>query len=405
MFKENLKMAFQAIKANKVRSILSGLGIFIGVFSIILILTIMDGFKYYVYQQFSAFGGSTVYVNKMPFIITSFEDFLKFNRRAPIDSKVLRVLEEEASVPDFIAPVYRSRQAVKFGNELSTNTLSVASTEMHPFVEDFDVEQGRFYTASEVKSRAMVCVVGWDVVNLFFPFGNALGQRITVGGQKYTIIGILKKRGSVFGNSQDDCVYYPLSTQKNLFFTNRGLTIAVKCKDAADLEIMKDELRGILRKVRKVPTTEEDDFALNEANTFTTFFDTITKTLYMTVFGISLICLIVGGVGIMNIMVVSVTERTKEIGIRKALGAKRTSILSQFLSEAVTLSLLGGIPGVIVGFLAAFIGMGAFDFEVPFTMKPILIGFSFSALVGIVSGFFPALKASKMTPVKALSYE
>ena len=402
MFKENLKMALQAIKSHKLRSFLSCLGIFIGVFSIILILSIMDGFKFYVHQQFANLGGSTIYINKMSFIITSREDFIKAQKRKNIDFRVHDAILKESAIADFVAPLFRTSKFVTDGGE-SERYQVTGSNEQHPFVDEIEIDKGRFYTAADVRSANRVCIIGWDIVDKHFPNQEPLGEKIKLSGKNYRIIGIYKKRGTVFGNSLDKSIYLPYTALGGAFQSRRGMTVAVKSDDKDLIPALKDELRGIIRKARKVEPLDKDDFALNELNTLSLFFDQITQAVYLTVFFISMICLLVGGVGIMNIMIVSVTERTKEIGIRKSLGAKRKSILSQFLNEAITLSALGGIPGIIFGFGGAFAGMAAFGFDVPLTAKPILIGFFFSVIVGTVSGFFPALRASKMKPVDALA--
>ena len=403
MFKENLKMAWQAITSHKLRSLLSMLGIFIGVFSIIVILTMMDGFKFYVHEQFSNLGGSTVYINKFPFIITSREDFLEFRKRKPIEFKTFEQVKENSILADYVAPIYRSRRKLEQKGE-AKRIICIASDDIHPLVDDIEVELGRFYTASEVKQRARVCVIGYDIVDQFFPGQTPIGNKIKIDGNNYRIIGITKRKGSVFGNSQDEVVYFPYTTLKGRNTLFRGLIVGVKTTDSKMLEPLKDELRGIVRKSRKVPALDKDNFAINEFGQLTAFFDQITSSVYMTVFAISVICLVVGGIGIANIMVVTVIERTKEIGIRKSLGARRKSILSQFLIESVTISVLGGLPAVLVGVIAAFVGLSLLEISMPLSLKPFIIGFTFSAFVGSVAGFFPALKASKLKPVEALSY-
>ncbi|MCB0277923.1 MAG: ABC transporter permease [Calditrichaeota bacterium] len=402
MFKENLKMALQAIRSHKLRSFLSCLGIFIGVFSIILILSIMDGFKYYVHQQFANLGGSTIYINKTAFIITSREEWIKSMQRKDIDFKVHNAIIEESVLADYVAPLFRTSKFVNEGKE-SKRYQVTGSNQFQPFVDEIEIDKGRFYTAADVKSGNRVCVIGWDIADYHYPGYVPIGERIKLSGIEYRIIGIYKKRGTVFGNSLDQSIYIPYTSMQGSFRNRRGMTVAVKTENKDLIPALKDELRGIVRKARKVEPLDKDDFALNELNTLSVFFDQITQAVYLTVFFISMICLLVGGVGIMNIMIVSVTERTKEIGIRKSLGAKRKSILSQFLNEAITLSALGGIPGIIFGFGSAFAGMAAFGFDVPLTAKPVLIGFFFSVIVGTISGFFPALRASKMKPVDALA--
>lgn len=403
MLKENFKLAMDALLANKFRSILSALGIFIGVFSIILILTMMDGFRYYVHNTFNSFGSTSVYVSKLPLIITSFDEFMRLNKRQPIKYQYYEKIQERSLYASHVAPVINTGKEIKVGSE-SERVRVVGSTEQEPFIDDIEVEHGRFYTESDVKSRSKVCIIGWDIKDRFFPqIDIPIGQEIKIDGYSFRVIGISKRKGSFFGQSMDNNVYIPITSLPGNIRNFRGIMIGVGVEDPKDLPKLKDELTGIMRQVRKIEPTAKSDFSIFKFNDFNVIFDQVTQVAYLTIFGISLISLIVGGIGIMNIMVVTVTERRKEIGIRKSLGAKRNVILSQFLFESIVITSIGGIIAIIAGVAGALLGLSAMDIDMPITAKPFIVGILFCVFVGVLSGFLPALKASKLKPVEALN--
>lgn len=398
-----MSMALAAIGANKLRSLLSGLGIFIGVFSIILILTMMEGFKFYINDTFSSLGGNSVYVNKMPLIITSFEQWQRLQKRKDLKLSLVDDIKEESIYATHVAPMFNMGATVQFRNESDRSSIVYSSEEL-PHIQGLEIEEGRFYTAGEVKSGAKVCVVGTDIIEKYFLGQNPLGHTLKIRGRKYRVIGILKSRGAFFGNSLDNEIHVPITTLHGSLNRRKGIFIGVAAASPKEIEALKDELAGIVRKARKVEPKEKNDFAIFQFNEIASFLETITQTAYLTVIAISMISLLVGGVGIMNIMVVSVTERTREIGIRKSLGAKRSSILGQFLYEAIFLTIFGGIPAIIIGFGIASIGLYMLvDLGFTLTAMPFIVGFGFSVLVGIISGFMPALRASKLKPVEALA--
>jgi putative ABC transport system permease protein len=402
MFLENIKMAFQAIGAYKLRSALSGLGIMIGVFSIIIILTIMNGFSDFVHEQFSNIGGGAVYVQKMPFIIKSRQEFFEMRKRKELRLRDYEMIKERSIIADHISPIYGSVKSAEYKTKSMKRAIVVGTNEQYPQTDALEIERGRFFTSSEVRERSKVTVVGPDVVKELFPVEDPLGKRIKLNGENFRIIGISKSRNSVFGQSQDDRLLVPYTSYKGRADTRRGLTISVKVNDSMQVDELKDELRGILRMSRKVEPLKEDNFAVNDINTLSEIFDEITAATYWVVLAISTVSLLVGGIGIMNIMVVSVTERTKEIGIRKSLGARKGSIISQFLSESAILSVLGGIPGIILGVSLAMFALKEMEIDVGISYSPFFIGFGFSLLIGVVSGLLPAIKAAKMKPVDAL---
>jgi putative ABC transport system permease protein len=248
-------------------------------------------------------------------------------------------------------------------------------------------------------------VIGHDVAENLFKNETPLGKRIRVGSQKYMVIGVNEKRGKVFGQSMDNFVLVPIGTFQGATTGHRGMAVALAVTDVSKLEDMKEEARGILRRVRKIDAGDEDDFALNQQDQLTRAYQSLTGTLFAVVFVIGTVSLIVGGIGITNIMLVSVTERTREIGIRKAIGARRRNILAQFVIEAIAIASIGGFIGIVFGYIFGNFVLSQMSLSTGVSISSIMIGFGFSAFVGIVSGFYPAYKAARMNPIDALHYE
>lgn len=402
MIRELIRMSWDALVANKLRSLLSFLSIAIGVFSITAIMTFMDGFRYYVENTFESIASNAVYVSKLPLIITSYEEFLKYNKRENLKMRYYEKIKDESLYADHVAPVYGTFGTVKKNAESIQMRIGGATAE-ETYISGIDIDIGRFFTDQEVDSRKRVAVIGWDVADQLFPNRVPLNEMIKVQGYDYRIIGIVKRRGAFLGQSMDQVVYVPITTMQGNLNRFRGIQIGVSVDDRAKIPALKDELTGIMRSLRKLSPADENDFSIYELNEISAMFNQITQTAYLTVAGISLISLIVGGVGIMNIMVVSVTERTREIGIRKSIGAKPWHILMQFLIEAVFITIIGGVPAIILGYVGAYFAFQWMDLTFNIVAQPFIIGFGFSVTVGILSGFIPAYRASRMQPVLALS--
>ena len=400
---EYFAMAWMALKTHKLRSILTTLGMLIGVTTIITIFTTIQGLNEYVLGELSNIGSSTVYVQKYPW--ANRDDFWKFRNRKEITTKEYDALMEQASLADYISPTVFAMKTVKYRNEVYERVPVIGTNEQFVYTDNVIPESGRFLTELDIQRNHHVCVLGDDVAKKLFKNESPLGKRIKVGSDKYRVVGVNEKRGNVFGQSMDNYVLVPYGTFRRVLSGHRGMRISLTVEDVSKLDEMKDEARGILRRVRKVAATEEDDFALNQQDMLVEIYRGLTSTLFAIVFVIGGISLVVGGIGITNIMLVSVTERTREIGIRKAIGAKRANILVQFIIEAIAIASVGGIIGIILGYMGGSLVLSQMSLATGVSLTSIMIGFGFSAFTGIAAGFYPAWKAARMNPIDSLHFE
>ncbi len=401
---EYFAMAWEALRANKMRSVLTTLGIIIGISTIIAIFTIIQAMNSYVYNNLSIISASTVYVQKFPWVIKG--DFWKYRNRPDITSDIYLAIRSKSRIADYVAPVAQTQKSIKYGSDIIDDLPVVGTNEFILYTSGDAIEYGRFLQTGDIVTAQRVAVLGYTVAEkLFLNPQIALGKEIRIGGIPFRVVGVQEKRGNIFGNSADDYLYIPLTTMRSYFGTFRDLTIAVKVNDVGSLRDLRDELYGIVRAARRLGPAEEDNFSINQADMLTQLYQELTGPLYLIVFVIGSISLLVGGIGIMNIMLVSVTERTREIGIRKAIGATRRNILVQFITESVFISFVGGIVGMALGLFMAIYGAGLMELSISVTPLTVIIAISFSSLVGILSGFYPAWKAAGKNPIDALRYE
>ncbi len=399
---EYLLMAWQALVSHKLRSFLTTLGILIGVTTIITIWTTIEGLNKYVFGQLSNIGASTVYVQKYPWVIKG--DFWKYRNRKPITYKEYQALAQYCTAAEHISPEVFSVKAVRYKNKKFENIFIIGSNQEYAYTANVAPEIGRFITELDVHYNRYVCVLGREVADQLFEKANPLGKKIFIGDRKYLVIGVLERKGNFFGQSMDNFIIVPFGTFRRVYGGHREMRVALSTSPEK-LEEMKDQIRSILRRVRKVPPTKEDDFAINQQDMLTDLYKSLTTTLFAIVFVIGGISLVVGGIGIMNIMLVSVAERTREIGIRKAIGATRKNILSQFLFEAIVISSIGGFIGIVFGFFAGNVVLSQMSLSGTVSLTSILIGFGFSGFVGVLAGFYPAYKAASLNPIESLRYE
>lgn len=389
------KSAFTAILANKLRSFLTMLGIVIGVMSVILLISLVTGLQTFITAQIQGLGSNLLFVIPGRIGGARSPGGVQANRLVYSDAVNLRSkLLGEADVSGAI----QRNATLKSGNKSDKGAAVFGVEANYPKIISIKITSGRFFKASEAESARKIAVIGQTVKTNLFGEGQAVGQIIDVAGLKYTVIGILGPRGSVFGIDQDNSIYVPFQTTQRQFGIDRLNTIYISANVSEDVKIVQDKATKILKK-----RLSEDEFTVQSQEQTLSTISQITGVLSLALGGIAAISLVVGGIGIMNIMLVSVTERTREIGLRKALGARPADIRNQFLIEAITLSGLGGIIGIALGIGISFIIGRFFTTTVPWWS--VLLSFGFSALVGIVFGVAPAMRAAKLDPITALRYE
>ena len=400
-------MAIDAIRQNKLRSILTLLGISIGVFSVIGVMTAIRTLESSVESGLNVFAANTFVIQKYPSIQIGRRD-KKIRNRKNIDYDQYKKLKERAKLPVLVSVSEGSSiRNVKYKDISVKNYVSLlggdeGSIRMYKtFISD-----GRNIAPDDVRYARNVCVLGMDVVDRLFPFEDPLSKKIQIEGLNYYVIGITERQGEAFGQSQDNYIAIPITNYLQKF-SNKWTTLSINVEAASekDYDKTREEVIGIMRTIRKVKAGEDNDFELETNDEMIETFSGFTSGIKLFALSVSIIALVVAGIGIMNIMLVSVTERIKEIGIRKAIGATKKDILTQFLMEAVFLSEFGGIVGIIMGISAG--NLVSFIFKIP-AVIPIdwaMIGLAVCSLIGIGFGIYPAWKAAQLDPIESLRFE
>src|SRR5882762_6739650 len=342
--KEGLGISWSAIRANKMRSSLTTIGIVIGIVTVTLMGTAIEGLDRYFHNSVSFIGADVLFVSRGSWFIDSHSEWLAMQKRRDITMAQVRGLEKMMTLGRAVAPVSFARQPVKYKNRSATGVRIVGTTDQFLYTGGISVRQGRFMTEMEAEGGRPICVIGSEVATNLFLREPALGNKIKVGQNSYEVVGVLEKQGNFLGQfSLDNQVIIPVKQFISSFWRRPDYEIQVKVRDISQLEEAKEELRSILRILRRVPPGAPDDFAINQQEQFISMFNRVTTTIAAVGLFITGLSLFVGGIGIMNIMFVSVAERTHEIGLRKAIGAKRRTILVQFLIEAASICVLGGL--------------------------------------------------------------
>jgi putative ABC transport system permease protein len=403
--KESFFIALRAIRANKIRSSLTMLGIVIGITAVVLMTTAIKGIDNSFQNGISALGSDVLYIDKWAWFVNN--DWWKMRNRRNLKMEDYEKFRDMARLPIATAPVINSRQTVKFGDKRVENVFLNGSTAEYLKTTNFTFDQGRFYSEIESKSSRNVVVLGSEVSKNLFPRGDAMEKNVKIGGVNYRVVGILAEQGSfILGSfNPDNQVFVPIGTIFK-FFANqtwRSITINVRAPNPGMVEETKAEAEGIMRQIRGLTYSEENDFAINQQEGLMDNYNSIVGVIQIAGLFITGLSLFVGAIGIMNIMFVSVKERTKEIGLRKAIGAKKRTILGQFILESSTICLLGGLVGLLIAVLLSMLVNQFIPTSVQY--DAVAIAIITSLIVGVLAGLAPAYTAAKMDPVDALRYE
>ncbi|HST50972.1 MAG TPA: ABC transporter permease [Pyrinomonadaceae bacterium] len=408
--KESAAMALATVRANKLRSSLTILGVAIGVVTLTFMVSIIQGLNKAFAEQIESLGSNTIFVSKFDPSFGRQPNSEELHRKDITIEDAEAIRTEAANAVESVAPIRRKISAdLRYEDKETDTPVLLGVTPDYEYTLSQYVERGRFVIDADNAGRENVVVLAQDVVRSLFPFEDPIGKEIKIEGRPFRVVGVMETLGNFFGQSRDNSLYIPLSTFDKywkdidppivIFF------IILRPHTRADVQTATDEITDILRRRRQVPAGAKNNFGVSSQDSLLDFYNQLTGATWLVLTAISFVALMIGGIGVMNIMLVSVTERTKEIGVRKAVGATRANILWQFLVEAVVLTALGGVAGLAVGEVASLLMNRYSPLPAFVPLWAILVGIGISASVGIVFGLWPAWKAARLDPIEALRYE
>jgi putative ABC transport system permease protein len=400
---EAVALGLSGIRAYKMRAALTILGVVMGIMTVTGMSSIVAGLNASMARQIATLGSSTIFIR--PQAPGEHLDDDEWRRRKGLTMDEVAAIAERSAVQGIAPLQWIPTETVKYGTERARDLQVLGTTEAYESVHDTYVEKGRFISRTDVDRSAPVVVIGTDIEDALFPFVDPVGKEVSIDGRLFEVIGVLQKRGRFLFRSMDNVLLVPVNSIQKQDPRFNFLMADIKPVSSGQMEAAIDQARETMRRYRKLKYLQKDNFSIFSQDTLTDLYRQITGGIYMVMIAISSIGLLVGGVGVMNIMLVSVTERTREIGVRKALGATRRDILWQFLTEAMTLTGAGGIIGILIGGLAAFL-INAFS-PFPAVVQPtwVIVAFATSMAVGLTFGLWPAAKAARLDPIDALRYE
>ena len=403
---ESFAMSMGSLWSNKLRTFLTLLGIIIGVLTIIAVVSVIQGLNNYVYTKMSFFGANDFSVSKFSMIGTSLKQFREQMKRKDLTLDEMELLRGRCQACELVGATTSTNRTVKAGNQ-SLKAVEIRGVTYldHTIGSVLELESGRHIQREDEGHSRSVCVIGNDIKEKLFPYTDPLGKWVRVGTDTFLIVGLGKKAGKLLGMSQDNYVRIPITTFMKIYGSRRSININVHTSSQEQMAAAEDEVRTILRSARHRTFRDEDDFSFQTSETFIQFYRNATSSIYFAMIAVSSIALLVGGIVVMNIMLVSVTERTKEIGIRIAVGARRRDILFQFLIESAVISATGGAIGIVLGALVARIVTLATSMPSRVEPMSIVIAIVMSASIGLFFGIYPANKAAKLNPIDALRAE
>ena len=405
VFREPAIIALQTMRAHKLRSFLMLLGVILSVSTLILVVALVSGMNGYFASRIANLGSNVFLVEKFP-IISDAQELVKAARRnRDISWEDFEALRDNLKLPKAVGVEARHNGVVHFGRQ-SVEDVSIRGVTAN--IGDMDVEEpatGRYIIDSDNEHRAMVAMIGADVANKLFPNSDPLGKTINLDGEEFQIVGVAKTVGSTFGQSQDNFVYIPIESWLKMYGRNQTLTINIQARGPEWMARTREEARVLLRARRHLAPNDQDNFGILASDNLMDLWKNLTGTLASGMVGLVSIFLVIGGVVIMNVMLASVTERTREIGIRKSLGAKRRDILLQFLVESTVMALVGGAIGVTIAWLLAVVVRNTTPVPMAVPVSAVVLAIGISSAVGVFFGVYPARKAARLDPIEALRFE
>lgn len=404
---ESLSMAWQSIQVNKLRAVLTLFGLSIGIFSIVAVFTAVDALERGIRQNVASLGSDVLYIQKWPWSFESDYQWWEYVKRPVPTYSDYEAISKKITSAEMVAFSVSSVRTIKYGKKVYEQGGIWANTYDFIYLRSFEIEKGRYFSPAEYQSGKNICLLGADVAQKLFDKEDALDQHIVIDGKKIKVVGVLKKEGAgLVGGSLDNLVLLPMTFARNVFdirSDNLNPFIMVKAREDVPLDQLREELRSFLRKRHGLKPGQKDDFSINQSSMIIAGINQIFKVIHIAGWIIGGFSLLVGGFGIANIMFVSVKERTNQIGIQKALGAKNIFILLEFLFEGVILALCGGLVGILLVFVLVQVAQVALDFPLMFTLANASFGLLVATLVGIVSALWPAYTAARLNPVEAIN--